>query len=76
LTLVTPKSGSRWNGRCSPRQEEGGHLKGWEIVIEIKRLLSEGLDVSEVAPRLKVDRKTVRKYRDLDMEGVAIYPSV
>lgn len=46
-------------------------MKGWEIVIEIKRLLSEGLEVSEVARRLKVDRKTVRKYRDLDMEGVA-----
>lgn len=46
-------------------------MKGWETVIEIKQLLSEKLDVLEVARRLKVDRKTVRKYRDMDMDGVA-----
>ncbi|MCH8017527.1 MAG: transcriptional regulator, partial [Acidobacteria bacterium] len=39
-------------------------MKGWEEVIEIKRLIEEGHKVSEVARRLKMDRKTVRKYRD------------
>jgi transposase len=46
-------------------------LKGWDEVIEIKRLIKEGLTVSEVARRLKMDRKTVRKYRDLGVGDIA-----
>ncbi len=46
-------------------------MKGWEEVIEIKRLIEEGHKVSEVARRLKMDRKTVRKYRDLPVEQIA-----
>ncbi len=45
-------------------------MKGWEEVIEIKRLIEEGHQVSEVARRLKMDRKTVRKYRDLPLEQI------
>ncbi|MFQ5741575.1 MAG: hypothetical protein ACE5JX_21465 [Acidobacteriota bacterium] len=45
-------------------------MKGWEIVSDIKRLLSKGLGVSAVARQLKVERKTVCKYRDLDMDEV------
>ena len=46
-------------------------MKGWEEVIEIKKLIEEGRKVSEVARRLGMDRKTVRKYRDLPIEQIA-----
>lgn len=46
-------------------------MKGWDEVMEIKRLIEEGHKVSEVARRLKMDRKTVRKYRDLPVEQIA-----
>jgi transposase len=50
-------------------------LKGWDEVNEIKRLIRRGRKVSEVARELGVDRKTVRKYRDLTPEEIAIYRS-
>ena len=46
-------------------------MKGWDEVIEIKRLIEEGHKVSEVARRVKMDRKTVREYRDLPVEQIA-----
>jgi transposase len=48
-------------------------LKGWEEVIEIQRLIQAGRKVSEVARELGVDRKTVRKYRALTPEEIAVY---
>jgi len=48
-------------------------LKGWDEVIEIKQLIQSGQNVSEVARELGMDRKTVRKYRDLTPEEVAVY---
>lgn len=51
---------------------KGGHsLKGWGTVNEIKVLLMQGKSVSEVARELGIDRKTVRKYRDLNMDQIA-----
>jgi len=50
-------------------------LKGWEEVIEIKRLIQTGQKVSAVARELGIDRKTVRKYRDLTPEDIAVYRS-
>jgi transposase len=50
-------------------------LKGWDEVIEIKRLIQTGRKVSEVARELGIDRKTVRKYRDLTPEDIALYRS-
>ena len=47
-------------------------MKGWDEVIEIKRLIQAGRKVSEVARELGVDRKTVRKYRDLSVEEIAV----
>ncbi len=52
-------------------RKEDQRLKGWEEVIEIKRLIEEGHKVSEVARQLKIDRKTVRKYRDSPVEQIA-----
>ena len=46
-------------------------MKGWGTVNEIKVLLMQGKSVSEVARELGIDRKTVRKYRDLDMDQIA-----
>ena len=46
-------------------------MKGWGIVNRIKAMLGEKAKVSEVARRLKIDRKTVRKYRDMSMEETA-----
>jgi transposase len=51
----------------------GTQLKGWDEVIEIKRLIRAGQNVSEVARELGIDRRTVRKYRDLTPEDVAVY---
>ena len=51
----------------------GQSLKGWDEVIEIKRRIKEGRKVSEVARELGIDRKTVRKYRDLTVEEIAVY---
>ena len=48
-------------------------MKGWDEVIEIKRRIKEGRKVSEVARELGIDRKTVRKYRDLTVEEIAVY---
>jgi transposase len=52
------------------REEDQG-LKGWDEVIEIKKLIKEGRSISEVARRLKMDRKTVRKYRDRPVGEIA-----
>lgn len=41
-------------------------MKGWRMIHEIKKRLSAGVSVSEVARKLGIDRKTVRKYRDLE----------
>lgn len=46
-------------------------MKGWDEVIEIKKLIGEGRSVSEVARGLQIDRKTVRKYRDLEIDEIA-----
>ena len=46
-------------------------MKGWGIVNQIKVMLAEKRGVSEIARRLGIDRKTVRKYRELSMEEVA-----
>lgn len=41
-------------------------MKGWRMIHDIKKKLEAGLSVSEVARKLQIDRKTVRKYRDLE----------
>ena len=46
-------------------------MKGWETVNKIKVLLAEGRGISEISRQLGIDRKTVRKYRDLSMEEIA-----
>ena len=46
-------------------------MKGWEIVNQIKVMTKEGRNVSEIARKLRIDRKTVRKYRDMEMDAVA-----
>lgn len=50
-------------------------MKGWDVVIEIKRLIEEGKKISELARRLGVDRKTVRKYRDMPVDKIAAHRS-
>jgi transposase len=46
-------------------------MKGWEEVNRIKAHLSEGKKVTWIARSLGIDRKTVRKYRDKEMEEIA-----
>lgn len=46
-------------------------MKGWGTVNKIKVLLAEGRGISEISRQLGIDRKTVRKYRDLSMEEIA-----
>ena len=45
-------------------------MKRWEEVSQIKVMLEEGKSVSAVARALNMDRKTVRKYREMSMETV------
>lgn len=46
-------------------------MKGWEMINDIKSKIKESGNVSKVAKELKVDRKTVRKYRDMPMDEIA-----
>lgn len=46
-------------------------MKGWEEVNQIKALLAQGKTVSDVSRKLQMDPKTIRKYRDMDMETFA-----
>ncbi len=48
-------------------------MKGWDVVNEIKVLLANNCSVSGVARKLGIDRKTVRKYRDMEMDQIAEY---
>lgn len=48
-------------------------MKGWEIVNRIKVKLLETSNVSRIANELGIDRKTVRKYRNMSMDEVAAY---
>lgn len=48
-------------------------MKGWDMITQIKAELEKGKKVSEVARMLKVDRKTVRKYRGMSMDDIAQY---
>lgn len=40
-------------------------MESWAVIHRIKKSLEEGLSVSETARTLGIDRKTVRKYRNL-----------
>ncbi len=46
-------------------------MKGWEELNKIKALLSEDANVSRAARKLGMDRKTIRKYRDMKMDEIA-----
>ena len=46
-------------------------MKGWDMISDIKSKINESGNVSKVAAALKIDRKTVRKYRDMPMEEIA-----
>lgn len=46
-------------------------MKGWEMISRIKNLVNEGCSVSQISRQLKIDRKTVRKYRDETFDVIA-----
>lgn len=48
-------------------------MKGWDMINKVKTMIEEGRTVSSIARKLKMDRKTVRKYRDLEMDEIADY---
>lgn len=48
-------------------------MKGWDVITQIKAELDKGKKVSEVARKFNVDRKTVRKYREMSMDDIAQY---
>ena len=48
-------------------------MKGWEMINRVKTMLSDGKTVSHVARELRIDRKTVRKYREMKMDEIAEY---
>jgi transposase len=45
-------------------------MESWAVIHRIKESLDQGLKVSEIARRLGVDRKTVRKYRNLSEKEI------
>jgi len=48
-------------------------LKGWEMYQEIQRLKKDGLNRSQIANRLDMDRKTIRKYIDMTPDDYLAY---
>jgi transposase len=45
-------------------------MENWAVINKIKEGIEKGESVSELARRLGVDRKTIRRYRDLSEEEV------
>ncbi|MBN1296611.1 IS21 family transposase [bacterium] len=48
-------------------------MKGWDVITQVKAALDTGMTVSQVARKYDVDRKTVRKYRDMSMDDISKY---
>lgn len=48
-------------------------MKGWNMINDIKIMIKNGQKVSEIAEKLGIDRKTVCKYRDMDIDEIAEY---
>ena len=48
-------------------------MKGWEVITKIKTMTEDGSSVSSIARKLRIDRKTVRKYRDMSHDDIAGY---
>ena len=53
--------------------QKGGYsgMKEWGMINKIKKQLEVGKSISEVSRELGIDRKTVRKYRDMTHEDIA-----
>ena len=53
--------------------QKGGYLgmKEWGMINKIKKELEAGKSISEISRELGIDRKTVRKYRDMTHEDIA-----
>lgn len=48
-------------------------MKSWGTMQKIKEMIESGASVSKVARELKIDRKTVRKYREMTLEDFGDY---
>ena len=46
-------------------------MKEWGMINKIKKELEAGKSISEISRELGIDRKTVRKYRDMTHEDIA-----
>ena len=46
-------------------------MKEWGMINKIKKQLEVGKSISEISRELGIDRKTVRKYRDMTHEDIA-----
>ncbi len=53
--------------------QKGGYsgMKEWGMINKIKKELEAGKSISEISRELGIDRKTVRKYRDMTHEDIA-----
>ena len=53
--------------------QKGGYsgMKEWRMINKIKKQLEVGKSISEISRELGIDRKTVRKYRDMTHEDIA-----
>jgi len=53
--------------------QKGGYLrmKEWGVINKIKKELEVGNFISEISRKSGIDRKTVRKYRDITHEDIA-----
>jgi len=48
-------------------------LKGWEMYQEIQKLKKDGLKRSQIAKRMNMDPKTIRKYIDMTPDDYLAY---
>lgn len=56
--------------------QEGGHMnqsEGWNMYREIHQLKQIGLNISQIARRLNINRNTVSKYLSMTAEEFKIY---
>ena len=48
-------------------------MKGWDMINNVKIMIKKGQKISAIAEKLGIDRKTVYKYRDMDMDDIVEY---
>lgn len=55
--------------------DRGRQVKGLREIVLIQDLKNQGLSISAIARKVGCDRKTVRKYLELGLEALGLWPA-